>query len=359
VTSGLSSLAAEISAGCPEKPEVPRAANISAGCPEKPEALLAVNISAGCPEKPEVLVAVNISVDYREKPGVLLAANISAGCPEKPEVPLAANISAGCPEKPEVLLAVNISVDYPEKPGVLEGVVFTVGVGEMMGLIGPSGSGKSTIALAVLRLAELRGATVRGAIRFCGRDLMDCSQKELRHVRGREIGLVLQSPMSALNPALRIETQLREAWRAHRPEPWAFAKGQVAELLVGMGLPGGSDFLRSYPRQLSVGQAQRVVIAMAVMHHPKLLVADEATSALDPVSHGEILDLFRKLNAELGMSILYVSHDLASVARLCHTVGVLEGGCLVECGPADRLLRVTEPPSYRLAGGTGRPFSRA
>ena len=267
---------------------------------------------------------------------------------------LATNISGGCPPEPGVLLAVNISVDYPQKPGVLQGVAFTVGAGEMMGLIGPSGSGKSTIALAVLRLLDLRGGTVRGTIRFCGRDLLDCSQKELRQIRGREIGLVLQSPMSALNPALRIETQLREAWRAHRSEPWASAKGPVAELLAGMGLSGGADFLRRYPRQLSVGQAQRVVIAMAVMHHPKLLVADEATSALDPASHDEILDLLRHLNAERGMSILYVSHDLASVARLCHTVGVLEGGCLVDCGPAGRLLRVTEPPSYQRACGPVR-----
>jgi ABC-type dipeptide/oligopeptide/nickel transport system ATPase component len=105
-----------------------------------------------------------------------------------------------------------------------------------------------------------------------------------------------------------------------------------------MGLPADDGFLRRYPRQLSVGQAQRVVIAMAVMHRPKLLIADEATSALDPASQDEILALFRKLNVELQMAILYVSHDLASVSRLCHTVGVLEAGRLIECGPAAHLL---------------------
>jgi ABC-type microcin C transport system duplicated ATPase subunit YejF len=144
--------------------------------------------------------------------------------------------------------------------------------------------------------------------------------------------------MSALNPALRIETHLREAWRAHREESWRFAREETRDLLMRMGLPAGEEFLLRYPRQLSVGQAQRVVIAMAVMHRPKLLIADEATSALDPASQEEILALFRTLNQELQMAILYVSHDLASVARLCHTVGILDGGRLVGYGPAAHLL---------------------
>jgi ABC-type dipeptide/oligopeptide/nickel transport system ATPase component len=117
--------------------------------------------------------------------------------------------------------------------------------------------------------------------------------------------------------------------------------------MVRMGLPADNAFLQRYPRQLSVGQAQRVVIAMAVMHRPKLLIADEATSALDPASQDEILALFRKLNAELHMAILYVSHDLASVDRLCHTVGILEAGRLVDYGPAARLLnQAPTPPRY-------------
>ncbi len=249
----------------------------------------------------------------------------------------------GAVDSSEPLLAVDISADYPQKPGVLRDVRFSVAGGEIVGLIGQSGSGKSTIALAVLRLLELRGGAVRGEIRFAGRDLMACGERELRKIRGRDIGLVLQSPMSALNPALRIETQLHEAWRAHRPEPWADAKDSILELLRSMDLPADRDFLRRYPRHLSVGQAQRVVIAMAVMHGPKLLVADEATSALDPASRGEILDLFADLNRDRRMSMLYVSHDLESVARLCHTVGVLEQGRLVRWGPAAGLLS-EEPP---------------
>jgi ABC-type glutathione transport system ATPase component len=239
---------------------------------------------------------------------------------------------------PAPLLLAEISADYPEKPGVLQGVSFTIHCAEILGLIGQSGSGKSTIALAVPRLLELRGGKIRGRIQFRGRDLMSCDNRALREIRGKEIALVPQSPMSALNPALRIETHLREAWRAHRSESWEFARQPTRDLLVRMGLPAADGFLRRYPRQLSVGQAQRVVIAMAVMHGPKLLIADEATSALDPVSQDEILALFRKLNVELQMAILYVSHDLPSVARLCHTVGILDAGRLVGYGPAAQLL---------------------
>jgi len=245
----------------------------------------------------------------------------------------------------QALLAVEISADYPEKPRVLDRVSFVIRPAEILGLIGQSGSGKSTIALAVPRLLELRGGKIRGTIHFCGRDLMTCDASALRQVRGREIGFVPQSPMSALNPALRIETHLREAWRAHRSERWADAKEPTRDLLIRMGLPADDGFLRRYPKQLSVGQAQRVVIAMAVMHRPKLLIADEATSALDPVSQDEILALFRKLNLELRMAILYVSHDLASVARLCHTVGILEAGRLIRRGPAARLLAGAAVPA--------------
>jgi ABC-type glutathione transport system ATPase component len=231
--------------------------------------------------------------------------------------------------------------------------------GDIAGLIGPSGSGKSTLALAILRLVELRGGRVRGSIRFDGRELLEASDGELRQVRGSEIGLVLQSPISALNPALRIETQLREVWRAHSGEAWGTARGGVTGLLGRMGLPTGAEFLRLYPRQVSVGQAQRVAIAMAVMHRPKLLIADEPTSALDPESRGGILDLFEGLNRELGASVLYVSHDLESVARLCRSVGVLERGRLVRWIPVARGLiehhATADALALRDALGAGAP----
>jgi ABC-type glutathione transport system ATPase component len=226
------------------------------------------------------------------------------------------------------LLDVNLSAGYPARPRVLDGVRFSLDCGEIVGLIGPSGSGKSTVALAVLRLLELRGGTAHGSIRFDGRELMELRAAELRRIRGKGMALVMQSPVAALNPALRIETQLREMWRAHEAAPWQSARDAARALLERIGLPAGDEFLRRYPRELSVGQAQRVAIAMAVMHRPKLLIADEPTSALDPGSRNGILELFEQLNAELGISILYVSHDLASVERLCRRAGVLEGGRL-------------------------------
>jgi peptide/nickel transport system ATP-binding protein len=240
---------------------------------------------------------------------------------------------------PPPLLEVAISADYPAKPGVLRDVRFQMQEGEILGLIGQSGSGKSTIAFAIPRLLEMRGGVVHGSIHFHGMDLMAASARELRRLRGREISIVLQSPMTALNPALRLETQLREVWRTHRSEPWREGREIACELLQQMGLPAGERFLRRYPRELSVGQAQRVVITVAVLHRPRLLIADEPTSALDPATGREILELFRKCNREFGAAILYVSHDLASVAKLCHRVAVVYEGSIAGWGAPEEILQ--------------------
>ncbi len=252
------------------------------------------------------------------------------------------------------LLSVALSADYPQKPGVLRDVRFSIATGEILGLVGESGSGKSTIALAIMGLLDLRGGSLRGEILFAGRDLLAANERALRSIRGREIGLVLQSPVSALNPALRIETQLREAWRAHRAESWASARPFTQELMARMGLPADRALLRHYPRQLSVGQAQRVAIAMAVMHRPKLLIADEPTSALDPGSRRGILDLFRELNRQMGIGMLYISHDLDSVASLCHTAAVLEAGRLVRRGPVEVPAADPDPAMARMAEALAR-----
>lgn len=229
------------------------------------------------------------------------------------------------PRHVEPLLTVEVSVDYYKRPDVLRDVRFTLDRGEIVGLVGPSGAGKSTLALAILRLLHLRGGMVRGRVRFDGRELLTLDAAALRRIRGCEISLVPQSPIAALNPALKIETQLSEVWRAHAAESWRIARDRVTALLASMSLPTGAEFLRRYPRQLSVGQAQRVAIAMAVMHRPKLLIADEPTSALDPESRAGILDLFENLNRDLGVTILYISHDLASVERLCRRVVEIGG----------------------------------
>jgi ABC-type dipeptide/oligopeptide/nickel transport system ATPase component len=205
--------------------------------------------------------------------------------------------------------------------------------GEILGLVGQSGSGKSTLALAILRLLHLKGATVRGEVLFKGEDLLLRSESELRSLRGRDISIVLQSPLSSLNPALRIGTQLKEAWRAHAHGSKEGCHAAIQAALASVSLPGDIEFLRRRSSQLSVGQAQRVIIAMAILHRPALLIADEPTSALDSITQAEILSLFASLNRELDMAILYISHDLLSVAALCHRIAILHEGQFVECGP--------------------------
>jgi ABC-type glutathione transport system ATPase component len=228
------------------------------------------------------------------------------------------------------LLEVQISVDYPGRPGTLENVAVQIAEGEILGLAGESGAGKSTIALAILGLLPMRGGRARGQILFSGGDLLSRKEKELRRIRGREISLVLQSPMSALNPALRLDTQFREAWRAHSSLPWRKARPEIVDLLRQMGLPAEGEFLSRYPAQMSVGQAQRAVIAMAAMHRPRLILADEPTSALDPASRSEIIELFRRQRRDHGTAILYISHDLESMYELCDRVCVLRKGGKVE-----------------------------
>ncbi len=241
------------------------------------------------------------------------------------------------------LLSMNLSVDYPGKAGVLKNLTLDVNRGEIVGLVGQSGSGKSTLALAILRLLESKGGAARGHIHFDGRDLMCLRERELRRIRGKEIGLVLQSPLAALNPALRIGTQLEEAWRCHggSSPDW---KRRVLELLESVSLPAENWFLRKYPRQLSVGLAQRVLIGMAIMHRPTLLLADEPTSALDVITQSEILELFARLSRDLDMAMLFISHDLLSVAALCNRVAILHNGEIVEIAPAESIFDAPRHP---------------
>ena len=249
----------------------------------------------------------------------------------------------------ETVLSTRISAAYPDRPDVLREVCLEVRRGEVLGLVGESGCGKSTLALSILRLLHLKGGRAHGSMVFNGRDLMLVREREMRSLRGREIGLVLQSPMSALNPALRIGTQLEEAWRAHRRSTRAECQRAVLETLESVSLCGGQELLRRYPAQLSVGQAQRVLIGMAVLHRPSLLIADEATSALDLVTQAEILALFSSLSRTMGIAVLYISHDLLSVATISNRVAVMHRGQIVECHETRELFtRPAHPYTKRL-----------
>jgi peptide/nickel transport system ATP-binding protein len=230
----------------------------------------------------------------------------------------------------QALLSISISAEYANK-SVLQRVSLEIEQGEILGLVGQSGCGKSTLALSILRLLHLKGGRTVGTIRLNDRDLMGLSERQMRTVRGKEIGLVLQSPLSSLNPALRIGTQLAEAWRAHCSGAREECRRALLESLANVSLPAEEEFLARYPAQLSVGQAQRVLIAMAVMHRPPLLIADEPTSALDVITQAEMLALFRSLSRQMGATILYISHDLMSVATLADRVAVMHEGNIVEC----------------------------
>jgi ABC-type glutathione transport system ATPase component len=245
-----------------------------------------------------------------------------------------------------VLLSAQLSVGYAGKPAVLRDVHLEIQCGEVLGLVGQSGSGKSTLALAILGLLDKK-AQVEGTIRLQASDLLRLSERELRSLRGRAVALVLQSPLSSLNPALKIRTQLKEAWRAHASGTSADCASAIRASLLSVSLPSDDEFLRKHPSQMSVGQAQRVLIAMAVMHRPALLIADEATSALDVITQSEILALFRELNRSTGMAILYISHDLASVAGICDRIAILHQGEIVECGATGQIFANPQHPYTR------------
>ena len=262
------------------------------------------------------------------------------------------------PDSSGSLLSAQVTVRYPGKAPVLRGVSLEIARGEVVGLVGQSGSGKSTLAMAILGLlGGLLGrqrAIVEGNIFFQGADLLAMRERELRNLRGRSLSLVLQSPLASLNPALQIRTQLREAWRAHSDgnATSGDCDRAIQAALKSVSLPSGEDdnnedFLRKRASQLSVGQAQRVLIAMATMHRPALLIADEATSALDVITQSEILELFARLNREIRMSILYISHDLPSVAGICQRIAILHEGQIVECGSTEQIFTAPEHPYTR------------
>jgi ABC-type glutathione transport system ATPase component len=242
------------------------------------------------------------------------------------------------------LLSMNLSVSYRQGPEVLRNLRLTLQAAEVLGLVGQSGAGKSTLALSILGLLDSKRARLRGSIELNGRELLALNEGEMRQIRGREVALVLQSPLASLNPALRIGTQLSEAWRAHARGSRQECEISVRRALREVQLPDDHEFWRRYPSQLSVGQAQRVLIAMAILHRPPLLIADEPTSALDVVTQAEILELFARLHRQLGMAVLYITHDLLSVARLCQRVAILYQGEIVECGPPKEVFSTPAHP---------------
>ena len=213
---------------------------------------------------------------------------------------------------------------------VVDRVSFAVDAGEKFALVGESGSGKSVTALSVLRLIET--ATYEGAIRFNGEDLLEKSERQMRGIRGRDIAMIFQEPMTALNPLYTIGNQIGEVLEIHEGLGTERLRGRVVELLHRTGIPDPQKKFDAYPHQLSGGQRQRAMIAMALACRPKLLIADEPTTALDVTIQVQILALLDDLQREFGMAILFITHDLNLVRRFSHRVGVMEQGHLVEQG---------------------------
>ena len=216
--------------------------------------------------------------------------------------------------------------------------------GRMLGIVGETGSGKSMTAYAIAGLAPGMGARVEGSVKLEGRELIGLSDHELRDVRGRQIAMIFQAPISSLNPVFRVGDMFLRALRLHgASKPEARERAAVAMRSVALS----PDLLHRYPHQLSGGQAQRVAIALAVALRAEVLIADEPTSALDVTVQAEILEVLQKLRAEESMAALFISHDLAVVSGICDTVAIMHNGEVVERGPVAHTLRHPEHPYTR------------
>jgi peptide/nickel transport system ATP-binding protein len=229
---------------------------------------------------------------------------------------------------------------------IIKNLSLDVGAGEILGLVGASGSGKSMTALAIMRLLPAH-ATLTGAVRLRGESLSDKSETELQNIRGRDIGIVFQEPMTALNPLMRIGDQVAETVRLHRPVSIAEARRVARETLDLVGLRGEQGALDRLPYELSGGQRQRVAIAMAVVLQPPLLIADEPTTALDVRTQAQVLRLLQELARSRDMGLILVTHDLAVVAQVTDRVAVMHEGQIVEQGVTQQLLRHLQHPYGR------------
>ena len=226
----------------------------------------------------------------------------------------------------------------------VNGISFDIRPGETLGLVGESGCGKSVTALAAMGILPRAARIPTGSIKLEGRELVGLSERAWRRVRGKEIAMIFQDPMTSLNPVLTIGAQLREAIEEHLDLDRKATTRRAVELLDQVGIPSAADRLKSYPHQFSGGMRQRVMIAMALACEPKLLIADEPTTALDVTIQAQILDLLRELVAQRGTALVLITHDLGVVAGTCERVQVMYAGTLVETGTADELFATPRHP---------------
>lgn len=246
------------------------------------------------------------------------------------------------------VLEVNgLTTQFESKNGpvtVVDDVDFVVKKGEVLGLVGESGCGKSVTSLSILQLLDKNGKISSGEVLYNHINLVDKTEKEMKKIRGKEISMIFQDPMTSLNPVLTIGIQIGEVIEKHEKARGSVLKQKVVELLKLVGIPRAEEIFHEYPHRLSGGMKQRVMIAMAIACNPAMLIADEPTTALDVTIQAQILDLLRSLKDDLDMSILLITHDLGVVAEMCDRVVVMYAGQVVETADTRTLLRTPHHP---------------
>jgi peptide/nickel transport system ATP-binding protein len=241
----------------------------------------------------------------------------------------------------------DLRVQFVTDDGIVhavDGVSYVVETGTTLGIVGESGSGKTVSSLTTMGLTRGRNTRISGRILFEGRDLLTASGEELRRIRGNEIAMIFQDPLSSLHPFYKVGTQLVEAVRTHRDVSKAAARDRALELLELVGIPDPRRRLNQYPHEFSGGMRQRAMIAMALANEPKLLIADEPTTALDVTVQAQILALIQDLQRRLGMAVIIITHDLGVVAEIADEIGVMYAGRIVEHGSTSQIFETPHHP---------------
>jgi oligopeptide/dipeptide ABC transporter ATP-binding protein len=279
--------------------------------------------------------------------------------------------------RPESLLAVeDLRVHFATEDGIVhavDGVSFELNPGEILGIVGESGSGKSVTAQTVMGLTRSPNATITGSVRFHGTDLVQATEEDLQSVRGREISMVFQDPMTSLNPVYKVGDQIVEQVEAHKEISKEEGRERARESLASVGIPNAAERIDDYPYEFSGGMRQRAMIAMALALEPRILIADEPTTALDVTIQAQIMGLIQRLNEERGLSVIIITHDLGVIAEVADRVLVMYAGQIVEEGSVDEifydpqhpytwglmgsLTRLDQPPPPRLPQIPGQPPS--
>jgi len=253
----------------------------------------------------------------------------------------------------------DLRVHFQTDDGIVkavDGVSFSVDRGQTLGIVGESGSGKSVANLTILGLTRSPITSISGRILFEGRDLLDASPDEMQHIRGEEIAMIFQDPLTSLHPFHKIGKQLTEAILVHKDVSTEEASARAIELLRLVGIPDAEGRLKAYPHEFSGGMRQRVMIAMALVNDPKILIADEPTTALDVTIQAQILRLIQRLQDQLGMAVILITHDLGVVADIAEYINVMYAGRIVEAGTLDQIFYDPQHPyTWGLLGSIARP----